>query len=72
MKEWPPFPKVFFEDDEWLAPGQLKKYGYRLKRGMPYRLYSMTEIKKMIEDGRVVRVEAGPNLSAPKDRKVAR
>jgi hypothetical protein len=34
---------VFFEDDEPLTPGQVKKYGYRLIKGIGYRLISLAE-----------------------------
>lgn len=59
-REWPPFPNVIFEDDEPLTPRQLRKYGYQLKRGSEYRLYSLSEIKKMIMDGRVVPIKKRP------------
>jgi hypothetical protein len=45
---------VFFEDDEPLTPGQVKKYGYRLIKGIGNRLISLAELKEMINDGRAV------------------
>lgn len=51
---------MIFEDDEPLTPRQLRKYGYQLKRGWEYRLYSLSEVKKMIEDGSVVPLKKRP------------
>jgi hypothetical protein len=55
--EFPPFPKVFFEDLEMYAPRDLKKFGYQLKRGMSYRLYSGAEIKDRIKEGTIVPIK---------------
>jgi hypothetical protein len=41
---------VFFEDDEPLTPGQVKKYGYRLIKGIGNRLISLAELKEMIAE----------------------
>ena len=56
--DYPPFPNVFFEDEELFTPIQLRKYGYRIKRepGLGYRLYSLTEIKKLIAEGKIVKI----------------
>jgi len=65
-RAWPPLPSVFDEYIHMLAPRDLWKYGYRLKKGMRYRPYSLAEIKDRIEDGTVVRLEKRP----PKAEKV--
>ena len=56
--DYPPFPNVFFEDEELFTPIQLRKYGYRIKRepGLGYRLYSLAEIKKLIAEGKIVKI----------------
>jgi len=59
-KKYPPFPPVFFEDNEMLAPRELRKYGYRLKKGMTYRLYSLSEIKDRIKEGSIVPLKELP------------
>ncbi len=59
-KEYEPLPNPFFPDDMFLAPRQMMKYGYRLMKGAPYRLYSITEFKQMIEDGRAIRIGHKP------------
>jgi hypothetical protein len=50
----------FFEANEMYAPRDMKKLGYRLKKGMPYRPYSMTEIKKLIAEGKIVPIAPKP------------
>jgi hypothetical protein len=57
---WPPFPNVFSPDAEMLTPRDIRKYGYRLKRGMTYRLYSLAEIRDRIKDGTIVPIKGGP------------
>jgi hypothetical protein len=59
-KEYEPLPNLFFPDSSFLAPRQMMKYGYRLIKGAPYRLYSFAEFKEMIEDGRAIRIGHKP------------
>ena len=59
--EYPPFPNVFFEDLEMYAPLDIKKYGYQLKPGMSYRLYSGAEIRDRIKDGTVIPLKKRPS-----------
>jgi hypothetical protein len=70
-KEYPPLPNVFFEDDELLTPGQVKKYGYRLIKGVGYRLISLAELKEMIKDGRAVPLGHKPTC-AETERAIAK
>jgi hypothetical protein len=60
-EEYEPLPNPFFPDDMFLAPRQMMKYGYRLIKGAGYRLYSITEFKQMIEDGRAIRLGHKPS-----------
>lgn len=45
---------IFFPDDVMYAPSDLKEHGYRLKLLEPYRLYSATEVKELIKEGKIV------------------
>ncbi|MEN6560209.1 MAG: hypothetical protein ABFD52_05500 [Acidobacteriota bacterium] len=70
--DYPPFPNVFFEDEELFTPIQLRKYGYRIKRepGLGYRLYSLAEITKLIAEGKIVKItpkSTRPDLYEPGD-----
>ena len=65
-KKWPPSQSVFFPELENLAPRDIKKYGYRLTRGMEYRLYSRPEIDKLIEEGKIVPIKE--KSSKPDDK----
>jgi hypothetical protein len=69
---YPPFPNVFFEDHHNLTPSQLRKHGYRIKRepGLGYRLYSLSEIKKLIAEGKIVKIKpitTRPDIYEPGD-----
>lgn len=59
-EEYPPLPNPFFPDDMRLPPLKMREYGYRLAKGMPYRLYSYTEFKEMIKDGRALPIKKKP------------
>jgi len=65
-KKWPPFPNIFFEEYQMYTPRDMQKYGYRLKPGMTYRLYSGAEIKDRIKDGTIV----PPKTRSSKEKKV--
>jgi hypothetical protein len=56
-----PLSNFFFPDDVMYAPTDLKKYGYRLKRGEPYRLYSATEVRELVKAGKVVPLKTRPS-----------
>ena len=60
-KKWPPSQNVFFPELMNLAPRDLRKYGYRITRGMEYRLYTMTEIDRLIEEGKIVPIKEKSN-----------
>lgn len=60
-KKWPPSQSVFFPELKKLTPRDLRKYGYRITRGMEYRLYTMTEIDKLIEEGKIVLIKEKSN-----------
>ena len=59
-QEYEPLPNPFFPDLMMLPPRKMMKYGYKLIKGAEYRLYSITEFKQMIEDGRVIRIGHKP------------
>ncbi|MBE3112538.1 MAG: hypothetical protein IMZ46_18850, partial [Acidobacteria bacterium] len=55
-KKWPPSQSVFFPELEKLAPRDLRKYGYRLTRG----------IDKLIKEGKIVPIKE--KSSKPDDK----
>jgi hypothetical protein len=57
---WEPFPTVIMEDEWPFVPSQIRKHGYRLTRGMEYRPYTMTEIRKYIAEGKMVPIQRRP------------
>lgn len=59
-EEYEPIPNPFFPDDLMLPPRKMREYGYRLAKGMPYRLYSLTEFKELIKDGRALPIKKRP------------
>ncbi len=62
MTDYPPFPRVFFEEEEWLTVCEIRRHGFRLGRGVEYRVYSLVEIRAMIKDGSLLPVKPRTRL----------
>lgn len=56
----PSLPVVFFPENELLAPRDLRKFGWRLAKGMEYRLYSLAEIPELVKEGKILPIKKRP------------